>query len=102
MDFSEVFSQVISNFDFAFMIVINVLTYLLVKIYESGIGKASKLTKRLILLFSILSLTVIYLFTTDVSKHILLNSAILSPVFYSWILKPILDKFGLGYINLQI
>jgi len=102
IDLGLIINQIIDNFDFAFMIVVNVLTYIMIKIYEFGKRKSSKLTKRIFLLIAIALIGGIYLLTGEQSKVILLNSAILAPVFYSWILKPILDKVGLGYIDLDL
>ena len=102
IDLSLIINQIINNFDFAFMIVVNVLTYIMIKIYEFDKRKSSKLTKRIFLLIAIALIGGIYLLTGEQSKVVLLNSAILAPVFYSWILKPILDKVGLGYIDLDL
>jgi hypothetical protein len=32
---------------------------------------------------------------------ILVNSAILAPVFWSWVVSPILKKFGVGYKDID-
>ena len=102
IDLGLIINQIINNFDFAFMIVVNVLTYIMIKVYEFNKRKSSKLTKRIFLLIAIALIGGIYLLTGEQSKVILLNSAILAPVFYSWILKPILDKVGLGYIDFDL
>ena len=42
-----------------------------------------------------------YIFSGYKDYITLLNSAIFSPVFYSWLLKPILDKLGVGYKHID-
>lgn len=98
----EILNQVINNFDFAFMIVVNVLTYLVIKVYESIFHKMNKWAKRVVLVGAIALIGGIALLTGEPSKRVLLNSAVLAPVFYSWILKPILEKFGIGYIKIDL
>lgn len=95
----ELLQQMINNFDFAYMFSINVLTYILIKVvdYFNKDKKVSLLIKRLILIFSIILLCVLYKLTTDISNNILINSTIAAPVFYSWVLKPILKKYNLNY-----
>lgn len=94
-----IINQIISNFDFAYMFVVNVLTYVLIKIidYVNGDKAVSVLQKRLLLFMSIL---IVYSIYTDVgydNKIILINSSIIAPISWSWILRPIITKFGFGY-----
>ena len=95
----ELLQQMINNFDFAYMFSINVLTYILIKIvdYFNKDKKVSLLIKRLILIFSIILLCILYKFTTNIDNNVLINSTIAAPVFYSWVLKPILKKYNLNY-----
>lgn len=90
---------IFNNFDFGYMMAVNVLTYILIKIldYINGEKTVSVLLKRIILVISIVILALLYIVTGYENKIILLNSAILSPVFYSWILRPILVKLKIGY-----
>ena len=92
-----IINQIISNFDFAYMFVVNVLTYVLIKIidYVNGEKAVSVLQKRLLLFMSIL-----IVYSTDIgydNKIILINSSIVAPISWSWILRPIITKFGFGY-----
>lgn len=91
--------QISNNFDFAYMIIINLITYFVIKAvdYFNGDKIVTTWQKRMILLFSIILVTIIYLSVGYDNKIILFNSAIVSPVFWSWILKPIVKKFGLDY-----
>ena len=93
----------LSSFDFAYCISVNVLTYLIIKIIDSLNGKrdVSTWSKRIILLAVILFTEVLYnLIGCD--NKILLNSAILSPVFWSWVIKPICKYFKIDYKDINI
>lgn len=96
---SQIINQIINNFDFSYMFIVNVLTYIIIKIidYLNGDVKVHKLVKRICLLISIIFVAIIYKFVSYNSNIVLINSAILAPVFWSWILKPICIKFGIDY-----
>lgn len=91
----------INSFDFSFCITVNILTYIIVTSINSY--KHTNINiwyKRIILCFSILIVgSVYYISNTDVK--LILNSAILSPVFWSWIMKPICKKFKVDYKNIM-
>ena len=96
-------TTIISSFDFAYCISVNVLTYLIIKLIDSLNGKkdVSTWNKRIVLLVVILSTGVLYnLIGCD--NKILLNSAILAPVFWSWIIKPICKYFKIDYKDINI
>ena len=96
-------TTIISSFDFAYCISVNVLTYLIIKIIDSLNGKktVSTWSKRIVLLVVILSTGVLYnLIGCD--NRILLNSAILAPVFWSWVIKPICKYFKIDYKDINI
>lgn len=100
MDFiSSIGSQLINNFDFVYIIVINVLTYLIIKIIDH-FNKDKEVTtwqKRIVLCIAIIVITTCYLITGYDNKAILINSAIVTPVSWSWVFKPILKKIGIDY-----
>ena len=94
----EIIDITIKNFDFSYCISVNILTYLIIKFIDSLNGKkvVSTWSKRIVLLVVILFTGVLYnLIGCD--NKILLNSAILAPVAWSWIFKPIFKKLGIGY-----
>ena len=100
---NNIITTIISSFDFAYCISVNILTYLIIKIIDELNGKkdVSTWSKRIVLLVVILSTGVLYnLIGCD--NKILLNSAILAPVFWSWILKPICKKFKIDYKNINL
>lgn len=100
MEFIEkILNTIIDNFDFAYMITINVLTYIIIKAidYINKNKNVTTLEKRIALLASIIIVTSCYLLSGYKEYIVLLNSAICAPVFYSWVLRPILIKFNIGY-----
>ena len=96
--FESIITTTLDSFDFSFCIVVNIATYIIIKILDdiNGTKKVSTLTKRITLLFVIIALSSIRYFNGDDIK-LILNSSILAPVFWSWIGKPICDKFGIDY-----
>ena len=95
----NIINGLISQFDFAYMLGINIITYIFVQIWDNVNGEKLLTTwqKRLMMLLA----TVISLISYKICHYnndiILFNSTIAAPVFWSWVLKPILDKFGIGY-----
>ena len=100
---NNVITTIISSFDFAYCISVNVLTYLIIKIIDSlnGNKTVSTWSKRIVLLVVIFSTGVLYNLIGYDNK-ILLNSAILAPVFWSWIIKPICKYFKIDYKDINI
>lgn len=90
---------IFDNFDFTYMISINVLTYLMIKVidYINKEKVVSTFVKRICLVIAIIAVTITYLLIGYDNKLTLINSAILSPVFYSWVLRPILVHFNVNY-----
>lgn len=100
MDLLEkIFDLIATNFDFSYMITINVLTYIIIKTidYLNKNKNVSVLIKRISLVVSIIIVTTIYIFSGYDEYTTLINSAICAPVFYSWVIRPILIKFNIGY-----
>lgn len=98
---NQIIQQVINNFDFTYCIVVNVLTYILVTvlIYLCH-GNVTRTIKKLTLLFSIVIFSVIY-YAIGVDVKLIVNSSILAPVSWTWIIKPILSKFGYDYKDID-
>lgn len=92
-------NNIISQFDFGYMFTINVATYIMIQIWDALNGKKVLTTwqKRLMLLLAIIITTTVYIVAHYPNPIILFNSAVFAPVFWSWVLKPILTKFGIGY-----
>lgn len=95
-----IINQILNNFDFAYMLIVNVLCFILIKIHDylNGDGrKVATWNKRLYLVISIIIIGAVYQQAGEIKTTVLINSAILAPVFWSWIAAPILHKFGITY-----
>ncbi len=94
---NNVINALISQFDFTYCVIVNIMTYLIINfmIKVSG-GNIVVPIKRMVLLFSIIVIAAIYYFIGSDVK-VLVNSAILAPVSWSWIFKPIANKLGWDY-----
>lgn len=105
MEFSigDIVNRILENFDFSYMFTINILTYLMIKVidYANPNKILSRFMKRVCLCCSILLMSIIYWVLGYENYIILVNSAIASPVFYSWCLKPILKFYKIGYNDLS-
>lgn len=100
MDYIQtILDNIIANFDFAYMVSVNVLTYMIIKLidYLNKDKNVTTLVKRIVLVSCVVVLAVAYLLTGYDNYVVLINSAIAAPVFYSWILKPILKKLKINY-----
>lgn len=97
--YNDIINQIINNFDFTYMLTINIFTYVIIKLIDEFNGdKAVKpVYKKLILLLSSIILLVIHLCLNTEDINILINSTIAAPVFWSWCVKPILNKYNLNY-----
>ena len=96
---NSIIQQIITNFDLAYIITINILTYILIKItdYFNGTKQVKFWIKRVYLVISIIIVTILYILFTNIPNNILINSAIATPVFWSWILKQIISKTKFDY-----
>lgn len=95
----QIIDLIINNFDFSFMLSINVLTYLSIKLIDdiNGKEKVPKWQKRAVLALATILITAAYIGIGYDDKKVLLNSAILAPVAWSWLAKPIAKKLGIDY-----
>ena len=94
---NNIINALISQFDFTYCVIVNIMTYLIINFMIKLAGGNIVVTiKRIVLLYSIIVIAVIYYFLgTDIK--VLVNSAILAPVSWSWIFKPIANKLGWDY-----
>lgn len=94
---------ILSNFDFGFMFIVNVLTYIIIKSidYFNGDNKVPTWQKRCVLVISIFIMAMIYIASGYDNTIMLVNSAVLAPVFWSWVVSPILKKLGIGYKDID-
>lgn len=94
----EIIDITIESFDFSFCIIVNILTYIIIKLIDdiNGINKVSTWTKRIVMLCSVIVVSIIY-YIVEIDLKLIINSAILAPVFWSWIGKPICNKLNIDY-----
>lgn len=79
MDFIEkILDLIVSNFNFSYMITINVLTYIIIKgiDYLNKDKNVKTITKRIVLVISIIIVTISYILTDYQDYTVLINSAI--------------------------
>jgi len=91
--------SVVNHFDFGYMITVNIATYIFIQVWDNLNGDKLLNTwqKRLMLILAILIISSVYILFKYPSNIILFNSSVAAPVFWSWVLKPILTKLGIGY-----
>ena len=98
---NQIIQQVINSFDFTYCVVVNALTYILVTVLiylcQSNVTKT---IKKLVLLFSIVVISTIY-YAIGVDAKLIINSSILAPISWTWIIKPILSKLGYDYKDID-
>lgn len=94
--FVELFS---THFDLSFMLCVNILTYILIKVIDdlNGNKVVGTWTKRLVMIISCFAIAAGYRAGGYEETVILINSSVLAPVAWSWIFKPILKKLGVDY-----
>lgn len=100
---NDIINQTTANFDFGYMLTINVFTYLVVKILDelNSTKDVTTWQKRIVLLVCSIIVCVLYKLSDYSNNIVLINSTILAPVFWSWIARPILVKLGLGYKQIE-
>lgn len=94
-----IINQILNNFDFAYMFTCNLACFIAIKVHDYFNGKnvVSTFMKRLYLVIAIILLGIVYYYSGEAKLTVIINSAILAPVFWSWIAAPILRKFGIQY-----
>lgn len=95
----QIINQLIANFDFALILIINIVTYGIIKIIDELNNDKLPTTwqKRIVFLIIAIIVGIVYKITTDIPVNIIINSCIIAPVAWSWLAKPIAGKFGIDY-----
>ena len=95
----QIINQLIYNFDFALILIINIITYFIIKIIDELDGDKIPTTwqKRFVFLIVATIMGILYKYITDIHINIIINSCIIAPVAWSWLAKPIANKFGIDY-----
>ena len=99
MTMEQIINQLVRNFDFALMLVINVVTYGAIKLWDEldGDKVPTVWQKRGVFVAVAIIMGVIYGLCTEVSVNVIINSCLVAPVAWSWLAKPIAAKFGIDY-----
>lgn len=98
---NQIIQQLLSNFDITYCVVVNILTYILITILINICkGNVTRSVKKIILLVSIVIVGVIYYVIGEDIK-IIVNSSILAPVSWTWLIKPIFAKMGYDYKDID-
>ena len=94
-----IINSIINQFDFGYMFTINVATYIFIQVWDNLNGDKLLTTwqKRIMMLLATTISIIVYKLSGYPNDIVLFNSTIFAPVFWSWVLKPVLDKFGIGY-----
>ena len=100
--FEHIIDILLENFDISYCIAVNIATYLSIKFIDDINGKkiVPRYCKRIILLLVIIVMAVIYHFV-GVNIKVIIDSAILAPVSWSWIFKPLCSKFNIDYRRIE-
>ena len=100
--FEHIIDILLENFDISYCIAVNIATYVIIKFRDDINGKkiVPRYCKRIILLLVIIVMAVIYHYA-GVNSKILIDSAILAPVSWSWIFKPLCDKLNIDYRKIE-
>ena len=96
----QIIDILLENFNISYMLSINILTYIIIKIIDelSKQNKVKLIIKRIVLIACTIICCIIYKQTGAITDSgVLINSTIAAPVFYSWVMKPILKKYNINY-----
>lgn len=99
INMEQIINQLISNFDITIIAIVNILTYLIIKIIDE-INKEKIVTtwqKRIVFIVVSIIISIIYYYISDVKLIIIINSIIVAPIAWSWLAKPIAKKLGIDY-----
>lgn len=96
---TNILTELINNFDYGYILIINLIAYILIKItdYFNGDKKVPLITKRILTVISIIIMFCIYKAYDYPNDLKLINSSIAAPVIWSWVLRPLFVKFKIGY-----
>ena len=96
--FEHIIYILLENFDISYCIAVNIATYLIIKCIDDINGKkiVPRYCKRIILLIVIVVMAIIY-HVIGINTKVIIDSAILAPVSWSWIFKPLCSRLNIDY-----
>ena len=94
----DAINTTLQSFDLTYCIVVNILTYLIIQRFDidERVNNLNTWQKRLVFSIVCIFVAIVYYFTGN-SIKVLFNSIILAPVSWSWLFKPICNKFNIDY-----
>lgn len=100
--FEHIIDILLENFDISYCVAVNIATYLIIKFIDDINGKkiVPRYCKRIILLLVIIVMAVIY-HLSGVNSKVIIDSAILAPVSWSWIFKPLCSRCNIDYRKIE-
>ena len=92
----------LENFDISYCIAVNIATYVIIKCidYINGKNIVPKYGKRIVLLLVIIAMAIVY-HLSGVNTKVIINSAILAPVSWSWVFKPLCTELNIDYRKVE-
>lgn len=91
----NIFNQLISSYNLNFILSINIISYLIIQLFNKVFVK--KGFKILVTIVVSILMGIIYHFVTEIPTEVLLNSAIFAPLAWDWVFKPIFNKLKIDY-----
>ena len=94
----QLFQYATTNFDFAFVISMNIVAYLIITLIGYITKKEDNKAIKIGITIGV-SIILFFLYggITDVNKEVLLNSSILAPVAWDWVIKPLCKWIKIDY-----
>ena len=98
---NAVVSELLNNFDCTLIVIINLITFFVIKLIDEFNGNKIPTTwqKRTVLIIVCVIVGIFYKYTTKDSINVIINSCIVSPIAWSWLAKPVANKLGIDYKN---
>lgn len=94
----NIIDYTINNFNFGYVISINVLAYLVIQLIGYiAKKKINKGVKIVITCVCSICMFLLYGEISDITKDVLVNSTIIAPISWDWIIKPIAEKLNIDY-----
>ncbi len=94
-----IIANIINGFDFSLIVVINIITYFIIKIIDENNGNKLPTTwqKRIVFVIVAVICGIIYKYISSIPINIIFNSCIAAPIAWSWLAKPIAKRLGIDY-----
>lgn len=95
---ANIIDRTIDSFDFGLIVSINIATYIIIKVISEWVNhKVNSWVKRIVMIICGIGISIFYVYTGDADYKLILNSLILTPVFWRWIGKPLVKHLGVDY-----